>query len=1206
MKVNYYVLSIMFYFLINQCWSQIGIEPSTLFDSEFGVYGNRYTKAADVDGDSTLEIFIQGISLSPEQTSFGWVKYLETSNSFSTPNYIEDTAFARSFDAGDIDNDGDIDVVFWNISSAEGIFWKENIDGLGSYGSSNFVDGLNYSSSSEQMYLNDIDNDGDLDIFIAQNRSSVGLEYGWYENIDGLGSFSSYNLIRNIGPWTGTGVLDVVLKDVDNDGDDDIVTLRSYGPPLIWLENLDGLGSFSTEQAISDFLPGGRLKVLEAEDSDGDLDIDVLVSFEPFDDSESNQIVHFEFLSPSEGFSSATILVDTETKVGALRLHDFNNDGLKDLILGNLETSNYEWLPNNGSGSFDAPILIDSNNFGARNLEIIDIDNNGTQDLIATSLDDIVGVYLNTDGLGTDLDKFQINEYLSFSNKIFTRDIDNDGDLDVLVEAGIVDIDKLVWYENLDGMGTFSRQKIIYKHIESVGLKYFDPIVEDLDNDGDLDIFVIGEGNLLAYFDNTDGLGNFNLTQISDELPSISYFDIIDIDNDGDRDFIYKTTSSSSDVMWLENISGYFSGSPMVLFSNDTGGNFSMSVHDINQDGFEDVVQMFGVGGVSWRPNAGDGTFEDEIEIFSTGDLLRGEVLLVDVDNDSDQDIVFPFRDGLVQNIFWFENLGGGLDFLKRNVDFSLSYAGGVSVSDFDLDGDIDILATRAEDNSVQMYENLDGAGNFSDAQGIESFTNDISAFATGDLNSDFKGDFILGFDDLDELIWYKNLGVLRNKLEGSILLDLEDDGCDSSDVQVGGILVSTTNGSNVFSTVTDDNGNFSINVNEGIFTTTLPDVPDYFNMDPLFHTTELTGVDLTETIDFCITTLDGVSDVSLVLFPVTETRPGFDAYYDLIFKNSGSFIESGSISLNFDDVKLDFLESSSPVDGSSIGLLDYNFVDFYPLETRVIRLKFSVEAPPIADNGDVLSFSGEILNSETDSNPDDNVFEFNQVIVGSYDPNDIQVLEGPEVLITDLGEDLNYIIRFQNVGSASAINVLVENDLDANLNWDSFELLSTSHSVNTEIIDGQIKFLFQDINLPSIKTDEEGSLGQIEYRIKPLSSLIVGDQVSNSAKIFFDFNPFIQTNTVVTTFVEPLGVQSFDIKSIIYPNPSQDQLFIEHSGGLKEIKIYSMIGKQVFQKSANTTTIESFDISSFMSGVYLIVLDFGENGQSVEYLIKN
>ena len=65
---------------------------------------------------------------------------------------------------------------------------------------------------------------------------------------------------------------------------------------------------------------------------------------------------------------------------------------------------------------------------------------------------------------------------------VYAADIDNDGDLDVLSASD--DDNKVAWYENIDGSGTFSAPRIITS--TAVGARSV--FAGDIDNDGDMDV----------------------------------------------------------------------------------------------------------------------------------------------------------------------------------------------------------------------------------------------------------------------------------------------------------------------------------------------------------------------------------------------------------------------------------------------------------------------------------------------------------------------------------------------------------------------------------------------------------------------------------------------------------------------------------------------------------------------------------------------
>ncbi len=156
------------------------------------------------------------------------------------------------------------------------------------------------------------------------------------------------------------------------------------------------------------------------------------------------------------------------------------------------------------------------------------------------------------------------------------------------------------------------------------------------------------------------------------------------------------------------------------------------------------------------------------------------------------------------------------------------------------------------------------------------------------------------------------------------------------------------------------------------------------------------------------------------------------------------------------------------------------------------------------------------------DETEDDNVFTLEQTVIGSYDPNDITVLEGDEIFIEDASKYIHYLIRFQNTGTASAIFVRVEHILDEKLDWTTMQLESLSHTGRVQITDGSnVEFNFNNINLPDSTTDEPNSHGYIAFKIKPKTDIEVGDVFNAVAGIYFDFNPPIVTNIATTEIVE-------------------------------------------------------------------------------------
>ncbi|NNE54995.1 MAG: hypothetical protein HKN32_03165, partial [Flavobacteriales bacterium] len=157
---------------------------------------------------------------------------------------------------------------------------------------------------------------------------------------------------------------------------------------------------------------------------------------------------------------------------------------------------------------------------------------------------------------------------------------------------------------------------------------------------------------------------------------------------------------------------------------------------------------------------------------------------------------------------------------------------------------------------------------------------------------------------------------------------------------------------------------------------------------------------------------------------------------------------------------------------------------------------------------------------------------ELNMEITCAYDPNDKLAFPAgytDDHLILN-NTEIEYLVRFQNTGNAPAIDVIIRDTLDANLDISTFELMANSHSVITNIdeVSREVTFSFVDIQLPDSTCCEEDSHGLVSYIIRPLPGLDVGVEMNNTAHIFFDNNEAIVTNTTWHTIHECGGESAF------------------------------------------------------------------------------
>jgi hypothetical protein len=209
------------------------------------------------------------------------------------------------------------------------------------------------------------------------------------------------------------------------------------------------------------------------------------------------------------------------------------------------------------------------------NLAFGDIDNSGSNSLfLSGSLGNYIKSFqVDKNNLIKSGNKI-LSEKLDFENSvILLLDVDNDNDLDLYIGSGSVELSKFseklydrIYINNGEGEFNLSGQKLPdVDHKISTGTASF----EDIDKDGDLDIFV-GErlkinnyglpssGFILV----NDGKGNFsNQTQkLSPELNEIGMItdsEFSDIDNDGDKDLVIVGEYMGIEI--FSNDNGYFS-----------------------------------------------------------------------------------------------------------------------------------------------------------------------------------------------------------------------------------------------------------------------------------------------------------------------------------------------------------------------------------------------------------------------------------------------------------------------------------------------------------------------------------------------------------------------------------------------------------------------------------------------------------------------
>lgn len=312
------------------------------------------------------------------------------------------------------------------------------------------------------------------------------------------------------------------------------------------------------------------------------------------------------------------------------------------------------------------------------------------------------------------------------------------------------------------------------------------------------------------------------------------------------------------------------------------------------------------------------------------------------------------------------------------------------------------------------------------------------------------------------------------------------------------------------------------------------------------------------------------------------ETRQGFTEKYQLRFENWGNIrTQSATLRLKYPN-NVNFISASSTPNTNTNSELTWNEF-LQPGEVKIIDLEF--QNPLSIPLGSQVCYNAFIhtVTSVTDSS------NLCQTLVAAIDPNDKQVF--PSGNITPQTSRLYYQIRFQNTGTASAVNVKVVDTIDRHLPSSKIVIQAVSHPFTIDVQNNVLTWNFNNINLPDSNTNEPASHGFINYYADLRQSLAIGDSITNRADIYFDFQNAIKTNQtvskVVAAIVDPPPPED---KIFVFPNPVSDVLTINYSGKKSvHFEMVNSLGQQV--KSVQLQNEQTFylDVKDLKSGLYIL-----------------
>lgn len=627
-----------------------------------------------------------------------------------------------------------------------------------------------------EVAVGDLDRDGDLDVVIQSQESAnpaVNPAIAWLENTAGDGSaWTQHAIDLDFGATTY-----LRLADVDGNGTLDVVATRfnngvpAGGDSLVWYSN-DGSPANDAEwvkQSIAIDVPFTVGCVAADIDRDGDIDV-VLAST-----AAGNKVEWYENVPSGGGILWTVHTIDAS--VGQpfdVAVGDIDGDGWLDVCAASLTDNDLIWYENDGdprNSAAWAERTVDGNFVRARRVLLTDVNGDGFLDVLAcargTAAPPVPGevAWWQGDG-GATWTKRPISALLQDAAALAAGDFDFDGDIDVFAGTDNSTTpgadDSIVWFENAAGTGLAWTPRTIenatVNGVASLALG-------DLDGDGDLELLTsLVRGNAVHWYENGlqhRGAGFSTATPVEAGLANVRSVATSDVNRDGLPDAVGASPTANTVAWWRNGAGGTawtrvdidtaFGGAAAVASADVDGdgvpdvaaaggsanavawwrnangigtawteanidgaftGASALALADIDRDGMIDAAAGNAAGVVNWYENRLDSAQGWTAHQVVTGMTGAASIAVGDVNGDGIPDIVVAAE--TLGAIRWYQNDGTPGDagsFTARVIDNAAAGAGFVAVGDADGDGDLDVYATRPGASAATVYLNTNGAG---------------------------------------------------------------------------------------------------------------------------------------------------------------------------------------------------------------------------------------------------------------------------------------------------------------------------------------------------------------------------------------------------------------------------------------------------------------------------------------------------------------
>ena len=398
--------------------------------------------------------------------------------------------------------------------------------------------------------------------------------------------------------------------------------------------------------------------------------------------------------------------------------------------------------------------------------------------------------------------------------------------------------------------------------------------------------------------------------------------------------------------------------------------------------------------------------------------------------------------------------------------------------------------------------------------------------------------------------------------------------------------------------TITDINGQYAVDLPDGAYTLrqtdpTLIQLCPAPTLIPFSIASNQTVIDMANSSTML---LDIATDVSSSFM-----RPGFAGSFHGRVRNLSPQV-SGPVTVTFTiDDALTYTSATPPPTNAAGNTLTWQFSLFTALQMQ--QFTVVVNVPANTPLGTTLTSSLTAENTLNEATLANNTAVSNDVVTGSYDPNDKRATTSTRTsddqYFIDEDEWIDYTIRFQNTGTDTAFTVVITDTLSVLLDHSSFQQGVASHPFALALKpDRTVEWTFSQIMLPDSGTNEAASHGLVNFRIRPHAPVLAGTVFENIANIYFDFNEPVITepSVLVAEFSTSITPHDSDELSIA-PNPATDIVVVRSTRNtpLEGIELLSIDGRTLTVTARVQGHLTELDVRSLAKGTYLIRTAVGQ-----------